>query len=260
MADSFREKLVKVAREQLAEFGGLDESNPKLRRQIQRYWEETGFAFPGEETPWSAVFISWCVKQAGATKTQFKFAPSHSTYVKRAIRNADTGTGVFRALPIDKARVEVGDLIHVNRDNGRKTYQEARSEEGYNSHCDIVVNIRPGVAEVIGGNLRNTRALETVTLTTEGFVKQRSKEPYICVIKHIGPGGGVEEDDLMATVIKVKDPQDHQLWLYAAGQRRPLKSPPEIEELRKAGLLDNRPTIELSRTAFDAIPIMPGAE
>lgn len=260
----FAQELVRVVRGQLAEFGGLDESHPKLRKQIKRYWEETGHRFPdrpkrpGEETPWSAVFVSWCLMEAGATKEEFKFAPAHAIYVKKAIENADKGVGVFRAMPIEKARVEVGDLIHANRENGRITYDQARTRDKYPSHCDIVVAVGSGFAEVIGGNLRNTRAMDTVELTAGGFVKQKSRNPYISVVKNLKGRITAEEDEVMATVIKIDDPNDHQLWLYAGGQRRPLKSVPEINELRQKGLLDNG-EIRLSPAVFNEIPIMPGA-
>lgn len=260
MAESaFVQELVRVVRDQLAQFGGLDESHPKLRAQIKRYWEEIGLRFPGEEEPWSAVFVSWCIKQAGATKEEFKFAAKHATYVKKAIENADRGVGVFRAVPIDAEPVAVGDLIHANRESGTITYDRARETDAYPSHCDIVVELRPGAAVVIGGNLSDTRAQMTVALTAGGFVKQKPTNPFIAVVKNLKGDRRSEEDDVMATTIKVDDPNEKQLWLYAGGQRRPFKSPAEITELRQEGLLDNR-EIKLSRATFDQIPVMPGAE
>ena len=262
-AGSLADEVARVAREQLAEFGGLDETHPKLARQIRRYWEEIGLSFPGVGEAWSAVFVSWCIKQAGASASEFKFSSLHAAYVNQAIKNADNGTGVFRAVPIDKEPVAVGDLIHRNRQGGRITYDQARRSASYPSHCDIVVAVRPEVAEVIGGNLSNTRAMKTVGLTRDGFVKQRSDDPYICVVKNLKGAAaavsGLEDDEPMATIIKADDSSDHQLWLYAGGQRRKLRSPQEITELRKHGLLDNRET-KLSRETLERIPVMPGAQ
>jgi len=265
----FAQELVRVAREQLAEFGGLDEGSDKLSRQIRHYWEDIGLRFPdgpnegGVEVPWSAVFVSWCMMTAGATREEFKFSSGHWEYVKAAIRNADKGTGVFRAVPIDRAPVEVGDLIHVNRDvregvPGTTTYDQARTTTtGYSSHCDIVIEVERGVAKVIGGNLHDTRSLDTHDLTSAGFVKQQSRNPYISVVKNL-KGATAQEDDVMATTIKIDEPGENQLWLYAGGQRRPFKDPREITELREKKLLDDKET-SLSRAVFNNIPIMPGA-
>jgi hypothetical protein len=70
--------------------------------------------------------------------------------------------------------------------------------------------------------------------------------------------GGGDSDDDAATTIKIREEGENQLWLHAGGQRRPLHSPDEVSELRRAGLLDGRET-SLSRAALEAIPIMPGA-
>lgn len=31
--------------------------------------------------PWSAVFVSWCMKHAGASVSEFKFSAAHSAFV-----------------------------------------------------------------------------------------------------------------------------------------------------------------------------------
>src|SRR4029450_6441137 len=91
--------------------------------------------------PWSAVFVSWCVKQAGATPTEFSFSAAHSEFVHAAIRNAGTGTGVFRALPVNVRGPTIGDIIQVNRNGQTFDYAFAETHAQYASHSAIVVEV-----------------------------------------------------------------------------------------------------------------------
>jgi len=65
------------------------------------------------------------------------------------------------------------------------------------------------------------------------------------------------DDEVTGTIVKIGEPSEHQFWLYACGQRRPLVSMEEVNELRSAGLLDTKVT-GLSREVLNAIPIMGG--
>jgi len=51
----------------------------------------------------------WCVKQAGATKSEFKFAMAHSVFANEAIKNAANGTGVFQGFDISEKPPAIGD-------------------------------------------------------------------------------------------------------------------------------------------------------
>ena len=62
-----------------------------------------------------------------------------------------------------------------------------------------------------------------------------------------------EEDEVKGTTLKEKGKD--QLWLYAGGMRRPLATVPEVEELRKAGLLDTQ-THELTAATLAGIPVV----
>jgi hypothetical protein len=73
MASAFQKRLAKIAQQQFEKYRWLRENQTPLSTQIQSYWTDLGMRFPGVETPWSAVFVSWCVKQAGATNSQFNF-------------------------------------------------------------------------------------------------------------------------------------------------------------------------------------------
>ncbi len=79
---AFARKLASIAQDQHTRFQFTNEADPTLCRQIRKWTEDIGFTFSScTRVPWSAVFVSWCVKQAGATRQEFKFAMAHSVFV-----------------------------------------------------------------------------------------------------------------------------------------------------------------------------------
>ena len=189
MASAFARQLARIAQKQYDQFHFDSEDDPPLARQIERYWTELKMHFPGVGTAWSAVFVSWCVKQGGATKSEFKFSAAHSQFVHAAIQNALNGTGVFRGLPVDNHAPQVGDIIHNNRGGKSFSYDYARKHASYPSHSAIVVEIgndaQGGYALTIGGNESDSVRRKLVRLTGKGLIKQRDRNPYICVIQDL---------------------------------------------------------------------------
>jgi hypothetical protein len=84
--------------------------------------------------PWSAVFISWCVMHAGATKAEFKFAMAHSVFGNHAIKNALKGQGVFQGFDITAQTPAVGDIVQHNRRGNNFNFAFARTHANYQSH------------------------------------------------------------------------------------------------------------------------------
>ena len=126
---------------------------------------------------WSAVTISYIIRQAGIPKDAFKVSASHSTYIVEAIKakkNKDS-TKAFWGYRIDDASVapEPGDIIGYPR---AKNMTKAKSltyydKTGwYGSHTDIVVAKRPGELDVIGGNVRDSVTLKTLKLDGNGRI------------------------------------------------------------------------------------------
>src|SRR5215470_15496425 len=138
----FATKLASIAQAQHAKFQFTNEADPTLCKQIQKWTEDIGFGFTScTKVPWSAVFISWCVKQAGATKSEFKFAMSHSVFINQAIKNASNNTGVFQGFDISEQPPSVGDIIQNNRRNNTFNFAFAKTHTNYESHSVIVVEI-----------------------------------------------------------------------------------------------------------------------
>src|SRR5260370_10406285 len=134
----YAKRLAATAVEQYNLYHEYSESDPELSAQIKRYWQALGLNFPGVKTPWSAVFISWCVKKAGASAQEFVFAAVHAKFVKAAIQNALKGVGVFLGGEIDQYAPQLGDIVHNNRSRNKFTYYFASTQRDYESHSAIV--------------------------------------------------------------------------------------------------------------------------
>ncbi len=189
MASAFANKLARAAEQQYDLYHFDSEADPPLARQIAKYWTEIKLRFPGVGTPWSAVFVSWCVKQAGATKAEFNFSAAHSQFVHKAIQNALNGEGVFRGLPVAARPPAVGDIIQNNRGGQSLSYDYARTHTSYASHSAIVIEIgsdaQGNYAMTIGGNESDSIRKKLVRLNGHGIIRQRERSRYICVIQNL---------------------------------------------------------------------------
>ena len=186
----FARRLASIAQEQHDRFHRVNEADPQLCGQIKKWTEEIGGTFvscTSSNHPWSAVFVSWCVKASGATASEFKFSKQHSVFVHRAIKNAINGTGVFHGLEITAHAPNVGDIIQHNRNSNRFTFDHARTHADYKSHSVIAVEISDDgegpFARCIGGNEADSVRETRIRLTPQGFILQRGRNPFICVIK-----------------------------------------------------------------------------
>lgn len=189
MPTPFALKLADVAFQQHNTYHMMDEADPLLSAQIKKYWTGISPGFTSVTVAWSAVFVSFCVKQAGATAAEFKFAPSHSKFVHQAIQNAINGVGVFQAFNIAGKTPEIGDIIHNNRGGHTFNFAFATANKNYESHSAIVVQTgqdsRGKFAMTIGGNESNSIRRTLVRLDENGFIIQRNVNPYISIIKNL---------------------------------------------------------------------------
>jgi hypothetical protein len=141
------------------------------------------------DTAWSAVFVSWCIRQAGASAQEFKFSPQHSVYVHWAIANMEARRGVFRAHPIDEVAPSIGDLIQNNRGGNSYDFAYAAEHTSYLSHTAVVVETGHDsagrYAMTIGGNESDSIRRKRVALNDDGYIVQRPSNPFICVIQNL---------------------------------------------------------------------------
>jgi hypothetical protein len=186
----FAKRLATIAEDQHKKFQFTNEADPTLCKQIKKWTQDIGFTFTScTKVPWSAVFISWCVKQAGATKAEFKFAMSHSVFANQAIKNAMNGQGVFQGFDITAQPPSVGDIIQNNRRGNTFDFAFARTHANYESHSTIVIEIgqdnQGGFAFCVGGNESDSVRRSVVRLDSQGFIRQRPGNSFICLIKNL---------------------------------------------------------------------------
>ncbi len=164
----------------------LRENQSPLQEQIQKYWRDLRFSFPGVRTPWSAVFVSWCAYQAGASVSDFPFSSRHGDFIHQFIANARNKKGAFIARRVEQYAPKVGDILHNNRSGNSFTYDYAATHSKYESHSAIVtevgVDTHGGYLRTIGGNEDDAIGLKEVRLNRKGVV-QDAQGLYISVVE-----------------------------------------------------------------------------
>jgi phosphatidylserine/phosphatidylglycerophosphate/cardiolipin synthase-like enzyme len=188
-SQAFRQKIVRLAKQELARWGNgaIKETDPRTRRVLQDYWKTGAGVRYGEDQLgdpafqnahlWSAAFISWVMKTAGAGDT-FKYSASHSVYTRAAKDNRIANSNnPFKAYRIAELASQVGDLICKSRAGSGATYDNIRP--GMTTHCDIVTEVRPRTILAVGGNVRNSVAQKTVRTDPNGRITEPN---YFAVI------------------------------------------------------------------------------
>jgi peptidoglycan hydrolase-like protein with peptidoglycan-binding domain len=189
-SQAFRQKIVRLANQELARWGGgtIKETDSRVRQALQDYWKtgtgnnysEAQLGDPSfqNDHPWSAAFISWVMRTAGAGSA-FKYSSAHSTYTRWAKDNrVANGTNPFKAYRVSELAPQVGDIVCKRRAGSGATYENIRP--GMKTHCDIVTEVRPGRLVTIGGNVSNSVAQTAPRTDTRGFL---SDPNYFAVIR-----------------------------------------------------------------------------
>lgn len=206
---SFADDLAAVARREWTRWGGpaegLDgrligftdtrmEAKHPFWTFVGEYWKSVGSDLDGRDSPaWSAAFISFCFMQAGAGK-RFPSHENHSIYVSKI------DSGKFAGLSLEDlgtTPLAVGDLVWASRtgDNCRTppaSFADAKKElkairdkkaGSFCSHSDIVVAVRGGEADVIGGNVKQAVTRTTYKLDVNGNIRD-GRRNFVGVIKN----------------------------------------------------------------------------
>ncbi|MCU0525849.1 MAG: DUF2272 domain-containing protein [Elainella sp. Prado103] len=191
---SFRQRLKQIAEQEWEFFGrgSKKETQEGFYQRVGQYWQEgvnlnldgRSVNKKGNRIPWSAAFISWLMKKAGAGD-RFKRSASHSVYIRDAIqkRKTNDNRAGFKGYRLNEVTPQVGDLVCASRgeDAGKVGYDTTRS---YESHCDIVVATKPGKIEVIGGNVSDSVSKKTLKTDAQGHLIDTSS-PWFVVIKNL---------------------------------------------------------------------------
>lgn len=125
------------------------------------------------DTPWSAAFISYVIRQAGVTANDFQFANAHRVYIYDAFATSaaelahETNSKIYRACPLATTKPRVGDMVCLQRepalaDASAATVRERiRAELGTSvrtvqrTHCEVIAHIDAPARKMvtIGGNV-----------------------------------------------------------------------------------------------------------
>jgi peptidoglycan hydrolase-like protein with peptidoglycan-binding domain len=188
---SLRANIIRIAREEWQRWNGGGrkfERDPRMGRILQDYWqigprvqvrlEDLRSAEWQEKHPWSAAFISWVMRKAGAGGA-FRYSSSHAAYIVEAKNNRLANkSNPFKAYPISEVKPEPGDLVCKSRAGSGATYDSIR--RGMKTHCDIVTEVKPGSITTIGGNVSNSVSKTIVRTNANGYI---SEPVYFAVIK-----------------------------------------------------------------------------
>lgn len=221
---AFTDKVVQICQQELQRFGNgtQREFDTAVYKRVGDYWNalalvpeyarwrgyngrsnvrftllangEVKKPVPGSHNknqPWSAAFISFVAREAGAGGA-FAYSPSHSKYIVNALKEARQPTGArFIARRHGQYTPKVGDLIACERrefdDADFDTYPSFVSAGRYEAHCDFVVAVDAGKAVTVGGNVGHSVKKKTWPLNAQGRIGDRdpgsSVAKVICIIE-----------------------------------------------------------------------------
>ncbi|TGD95692.1 DUF2272 domain-containing protein [Methylobacterium nonmethylotrophicum] len=161
---------------------------------VGEYWRAAGSSLDGrDKPPWSGAFICYCFREANAGD-RFPYSDNHSRYMAAIDGGQHPG---LTLVDVATARLEVGDLLWASRtgDECRRppaTFASAHREltairngtaSTFCSHSDIVVDVRPGEVDVIGGNVSQAVTRTTYRLDTKGQVRD-GRRSFLGVLKN----------------------------------------------------------------------------
>lgn len=152
---------------------GHKEGEEGYYQRVGQYWVEGasthGVDGQNHEMPWSAAFISWNMKTAGAND-RFRYSTLHSTYIYQSIRDRANGRDQagYWGWRLNELRPSIGDVICWARQPGIDYDHQASGN--YAGHCDIIVELNKDTIFVIGGNVGNSVTKRSFKLNADGFL------------------------------------------------------------------------------------------
>ncbi len=164
---------------------GLKEYEDGAWQRVADYWKFIGGAYghlTGKDRgwAWSAAFISWCMKEAGAGDL-FPYSAGHYKWINRSIKAAAEGGGPLVGHRLNAYTLKPGDLIGYWRGDKVITFDNARTIGWYESHTDIVVEVANGVAYTIGGNVMHSVTKRAVKLNSAGRLIDRRENWFVAI-------------------------------------------------------------------------------
>lgn len=143
-------------------------------QRVGDYWE-TGTHTHGidgrdRDYPWSAAFISWVMRKAGAGD-RFRYSTQHSVYISQAIRDLATqrAEASYWAYRLGDRKPRVGDIVCWGREAG--VDYDHQKGGNYKGHSDLVVEVAADKIQIIGGNVDQSATKRPLALDGNGYLK-----------------------------------------------------------------------------------------
>ena len=144
-----------IAQNEIDTWKGKTETSSQVYPTLQKYWQPYSWWDGSTQTPWSAVYVSYILRDQG-----FDGSPAHVEYVKNVVNGSSWGWKAY-SIPKNQGKIQlnVGDVL-VKKRSGSNT----------SSHGDIVYRIDNGQALLTGGNVSNTaKIVGSINLDAKGF-------------------------------------------------------------------------------------------
>lgn len=156
--------------------------------RIGEYWRAVGEDWTGRDCdkPWSAAFISWLMREAGAAEADFAPSGLHADYLRAIKRRQDSPGARFALRDAASHPPRPGDLICAPRAGARLAAFDD-IPPGTPMHCDLVVAIDGLRLESIGGNVRNSVSKTLRQIDGLGRLDRTHDRPWVLVVENRYP-------------------------------------------------------------------------
>jgi hypothetical protein len=210
----FGGQVVHIREEDGAEVRAIDpvrlwEDDYKAYEPLEEYWAVVGiddfdswadcYSDFGKrcpwQLPWSAVFISYVLLQAGAPPSVFEPDAEHWDYVRFLVRRSKQPDALYEPLEIGSYRPAPGDIVCKTRAGAEAPDAAAVIAEpgsfggSLPMHCDFVLvnhgsDAEPeGMIEGIGGNVLNSVS-KTLIPADRGFLVNGKAGKWFIILRN----------------------------------------------------------------------------
>lgn len=182
----FADRIQRIATEQWQFFGrqtydinghkdhaGHTEGENGWYQRVGQFWLEGtnthGVDGRNHESYWSATFISWIMRRAGAG-SRFRYSIKHSVFIAQGIRDflQKRDAASYWTERLADARPAIGDIVCWAREGG-VDYDHQKGGD-YAGHSDVIVEVGPEQVWIIGGNVGNSVTRRPLRLDESGCI------------------------------------------------------------------------------------------
>ena len=153
---------------------GHTEAEPGYFERVGTFWLDgtSTHGLDGRNTghPWSAAFMSWVMRTAGAG-ARFRYSTQHSVYISQGIRDyvAKRDAAGYWTERLSDSAAAVGDIVCWARQPGIDYDHQALGD--YEGHADLVVDVQQDAVQVIGGNVGDSVTKRPLAVDDTGRLK-----------------------------------------------------------------------------------------